>query len=449
MADHQRRLQGWRSRLGQVPPEHLESHLAEALRLGGDGQNALIDALDAPRAGIAVAARQVLRRHWAQLASQPDGAAARRAWARRLANRAADFSRQGRSRAADLAWWLLDQQSVGAADVELVACCTSVIELGGGPPNWGRSPERELALSVANRVLARPSPSPAAAVPPLEAPRDVFPALAGLPGEARPIRGVGPAGTGTVDSAQLVAGPRHSDDSGVQLVAPQTLSGPRPLPSDLRAAGPRELGSPRSGSDASHSGDGDGMPGAGGATERRATSALRTLSYAVDQATPNSAASTGTGNGTTGTATGIASGIATGIATGTTTGIAEAGSFESALHALFRQLSQADADAQREALNRLQTLGYTPQEIAVARGLFAADSVARRQAVEQLMSLGIDANPWLLWATRDDDPLVRRAAITIMATSNDPRLLARVAQLASDDPDVEVRRLAQQVTRRR
>jgi hypothetical protein len=52
---------------------------------------------------------------------------------------------------------------------------------------------------------------------------------------------------------------------------------------------------------------------------------------------------------------------------------------------------------------------------------------------------GIDAKPWLLELSYDEDSEVRGAAVTLMATSGDLELLKRVEQISRDDTDDHTR----------
>jgi hypothetical protein len=57
----------------------------------------------------------------------------------------------------------------------------------------------------------------------------------------------------------------------------------------------------------------------------------------------------------------------------------------------------------------------------------------------------VDPRPWLVWLTADEDPLVRKAAVAVIATSNDPRLRAQLQQREQIESDPEVLRLVRRV----
>jgi len=109
---------------------------------------------------------------------------------------------------------------------------------------------------------------------------------------------------------------------------------------------------------------------------------------------------------------------------------------------LIRALSGSEEEAARAA-TRLAERGFGTQQMEVARRLADPDPAVRRRLVEQVVRLaGIDPRRWLLWLSEDGHADVRLAALTVMATSKDPRLLRRVEQSAARDPDPRIQRLA-------
>lgn len=104
---------------------------------------------------------------------------------------------------------------------------------------------------------------------------------------------------------------------------------------------------------------------------------------------------------------------------------------------LFAQLSQEGAAAAEAELTRR---GFSRREIEAGKHLASADADERRRWTEALPGMrGIDVKNWLLWLSRDPDAAVRRAAVTLMATSQDPQLLRRVEQVSREDADPEIR----------
>ena len=109
---------------------------------------------------------------------------------------------------------------------------------------------------------------------------------------------------------------------------------------------------------------------------------------------------------------------------------------------LFGQLSFnniAAAAAEAELTRR----GFTHRQIEVGKHLTSTDAEERRRWAEALPGLrGVDTKQWLLILSRDESADVRRAAVILMATSQDPQMLARVEEVARDDPEPALRQQA-------
>lgn len=110
---------------------------------------------------------------------------------------------------------------------------------------------------------------------------------------------------------------------------------------------------------------------------------------------------------------------------------------------LLRLLHTADSRVAAAAEAELIRRGLSGRTLQVARQLTHPNAAVRRQWAEALPGLtGIDAKDWLLLLSHDEDAQVRRTALAYLATSNDPRLLARVRELAAGDPDPQVQEQA-------
>jgi len=106
---------------------------------------------------------------------------------------------------------------------------------------------------------------------------------------------------------------------------------------------------------------------------------------------------------------------------------------------LFTRMNDADPAALAMIQAELSRRGYKPRQIEIARHLTSPDAVERRQWVEALPGLtGMDAKPWLMRLSRDPDARVRLSTVTLMATSTDPAMLRRVAEVSRSDPDERV-----------
>jgi hypothetical protein len=105
--------------------------------------------------------------------------------------------------------------------------------------------------------------------------------------------------------------------------------------------------------------------------------------------------------------------------------------------------------------NRLQRSDYA-QELHrrgfgalredVVRLALSNDTEGRIALVHDLIDTpGIGARAWLLFLAEDEDAEVRLSALTIMATSSDPQLLDSAWQLALNDQDPRIARLATRI----
>ena len=95
----------------------------------------------------------------------------------------------------------------------------------------------------------------------------------------------------------------------------------------------------------------------------------------------------------------------------------------------------------------LHRRGFRPAEIELGRRFANAEPAERVRLAESLpLQSGIDVRPWLIHLAQDDDPLVRLAVVTIMATTHDPQMLARLRQIALSDADEMVRLRAGKLT---
>jgi hypothetical protein len=103
------------------------------------------------------------------------------------------------------------------------------------------------------------------------------------------------------------------------------------------------------------------------------------------------------------------------------------------------------ADAVRIEAELLRR-GYTRADLELGRFLATADADTRVQLVGALPRMrGIDAGRWLTWLAQDDDVDVRRKALTLLATTADDRLIAKVLARAGQDADPAIRQLAERI----
>ena len=105
----------------------------------------------------------------------------------------------------------------------------------------------------------------------------------------------------------------------------------------------------------------------------------------------------------------------------------------------------ASANAARGELIRR---GYNETELQLAWLLTDSAPESRLRLVDTLPRTSVDASRWLHWLTQDEDPRVRSAAITIMATSQDPRLASWLRRLHIEEKDDALRRQIEQILAR-
>ncbi len=113
---------------------------------------------------------------------------------------------------------------------------------------------------------------------------------------------------------------------------------------------------------------------------------------------------------------------------------------------VMRKLVSRDESLAREAVDELYRRGFQTKHFRLAELLVDPDPNVRLQLIQRLPQVsGIDSRPWLLWLSRDQDPVVRKAAVTVIATSSDPALQQRVSELANEETDDEVLRAVRQI----
>src|SRR6185437_1011037 len=119
---------------------------------------------------------------------------------------------------------------------------------------------------------------------------------------------------------------------------------------------------------------------------------------------------------------------------------------KTAMGELFAELASGSAQASAVAGAELARRGFSRREIEVGKHLTSTDAEERRRWTEALPGMrGIDAKGWLLLLSRDDNAGVRRAAVTLMATSQDPQMLGRVEEVARNDADLALREQAARI----
>ncbi len=114
-----------------------------------------------------------------------------------------------------------------------------------------------------------------------------------------------------------------------------------------------------------------------------------------------------------------------------------------------RLMRQLRAGSGKDAEAELRRHGFSDVHLELARQLFDPDPQVRRMLAERLPSLqSVNAVPWLLQLCSDEDPDVRRTAVTLLATTSDPTLRAEAERLARQDSDPRLKDQAQRMTKR-
>jgi len=392
----------WRKQLETVPDDQAAQLLHQVAELGEPGIPVLVEALGSQRQSVAKCGRRVLLaeiHRWEALRAR-ESSPKLAALARALADRVDEFGPAAQADAADLAarilHWPLDNRVVDRTEV--IASCHTVLRVAtldrrhatqGWP--WDRPEQVALGDGQGTAGLAglnggRTTPRPIAVDS-----ADPLPGLAGLPGGGLPLE-TSPSGAGTSP--------------------PPILGGP-PLDQPRRLLGAAEQVEP--------------APPYAGAVN-------------VPQPSSPPLPQTGASGGQTPDAAGDSSNGDDGPAPWSAVETVE----------IMRRLHAEDDSLAAAAEVELRRRGFSPVHVELARQLFDPSVHVRRQLARLLPELGsVDAVPWLMRLSRDEDAGVRRVAITLLATTGDPTLLAELEQIARRDPDPSIQRQAEQIARQR
>lgn len=83
----------------------------------------------------------------------------------------------------------------------------------------------------------------------------------------------------------------------------------------------------------------------------------------------------------------------------------------------------------------LSRRGFSEVHLELARRLFDPDPEVRKQLARVLPNVqSVDATPWLFELARDPDAEVRRTALALITTTEDPELLRRAERISRDAP---------------
>jgi len=91
------------------------------------------------------------------------------------------------------------------------------------------------------------------------------------------------------------------------------------------------------------------------------------------------------------------------------------------------------------AAKEFRRRGFAELHHRFAEQLTSPDPQVRQKFAESLPLVGtVDVRPWLIWLSQDDDADVRLAAVSIMATRDDPEFRKRMRQLEFEESNPEV-----------
>jgi hypothetical protein len=114
---------------------------------------------------------------------------------------------------------------------------------------------------------------------------------------------------------------------------------------------------------------------------------------------------------------------------------------------VMRQLGQSEGGELESLQVELRRRGFSPVEIELVSRLFDPDPTVRKKLVAELPAISdIDATSWLLQCCKDEDAEVRLAAFSLLATSNNTIMLQKLKNMAANDSDERILRIANQIT---
>jgi hypothetical protein len=118
--------------------------------------------------------------------------------------------------------------------------------------------------------------------------------------------------------------------------------------------------------------------------------------------------------------------------------------------ALIAEWQDASAYQRAEIEEKLAERGFRRMSTRVVKQYLSDDLQERLRVVDSVLTEpDVDPRPWLLLLADDDDADVRLMAVSVMATSNDERLLEAAWETAIGDRDPRIADLAERLKARR
>jgi hypothetical protein len=479
----------WQKQLATIPDDRAEVLLEGACQLGEPGIPVLVEAMGQEREEVAESGKRAIWREisrWRTLRAR-DYSPKLAILAKALADRVGQFRPAARAEAVRLAtqilkWWTLDDEVVDPAEV--IASCETVLRVaaqrGALADRRQFGPFQEARESEARPPVSRVPTGGTASLPggafgaagssehywtsqqcrppahSLPEPGAPLRHIARIPGGGLPIKAsAGPPGpTSRDDSPQLAAADPHEPPRlGTNNVseAPlrpdrETRAEPAGRPARIARAGSGR----RLGQETGHGAVGVTPEPAGlsegGGTEAVEPPAPPALSDGV-QADRIHAVRRRLDQINRVTTKSPDSSSAPDILPETSSArsrLAGIGTVE-----LMRRLHSKDGRAVLEAERELACRGFGPLDLELARQMFHPDPKRRMELVRLLPLVpNVDAVPWLLELSRDENAEVRQSAIALLATTGDPELLRLMETTARGDSDPRVQRQAERIAGR-
>ena len=410
MADH------WRAKLNQVSDDRVPVLLAGVAELGEPGIPVLVEAFGSPRESVARAAKQILIEEvsrW-ELLSSPEASRRLAILAESLADRIDHFGPTARSDAAELATrillWPLDQKSVDRGRV--AQWCDRVLRVSaperrtleqhhrsGGVTRLlvGGDPAEAYGGNLKQSMLAAVEPGAPSTRPAPVAPVAAETEPQSLPSHQSPtivqLRGNHPDSATRLSVANQPRGETRRQ-FGIQVTPLERIAQLFSMGRDnSQTAGASSSAAETAARDPNDPG-GQGQPRDPSAEPDPVGDSLRRANTIM----------------------------------------------------VMKQLRSADGRVATAAEVELTQRGFSAAHLELARRLFDPDPSVRKQIGRAALETpGVNPIPWLVELSRDDDPEVRLAAVTLMATTGEPALIGNIEEIARRDPSERVRRQAQRI----
>lgn len=115
---------------------------------------------------------------------------------------------------------------------------------------------------------------------------------------------------------------------------------------------------------------------------------------------------------------------------------------------VMKRLQSNDVVEASQAMEEFRRRGFGENHLRLVEQLVSPVPQVRRQLAQSLPRFSnLDARPWLIWLSQDDDPEVRLAAVALMAANNDMEIRKRLRQMELEESSSAVLRQVQRSLR--